>query len=468
MNKFSLLVIAGLGLTAMVACDDIDESLGVPQTNPQLPMISTEILSVQTETSVINLASLPADAKVATIVESTDFPDGYTASVPFVQVSPTADFATFTELSATTDEDGAVYVDKDAWDAAQKKLVGKNPNEATNYVRYAVTVTNGKETVRLGGQSYFYDESPVQIKPIDLFGGQVIEQEYYIVTNVSGWSIENAIKMANSGKDAYDDPSFSAILNVPDGGIEYVIIPGTTYAAGQFGLNYGVDPSGMLVESTGAMSTTPGSLTEAGPYMVTADMHNLTTSDKLAIETLYTPGNSNGWQQAASQQLTTTDYKNYSGYAFLDGQFKLTSQADWNGINYGLKDGEVSTVWNADNFSVDAPGLYFVQFNVITLEYSFMPISAIGLIGDATPGGWDADTPLTPSADYLTWTATVKFGNGEFKFRTNNDWGANPNLGGSLDNLVRDGNNIATPGDGTYLVTLDLSSIPYTATLTPQ
>lgn len=87
------------------------------------------------------------------------------------------------------------------------------------------------------------------------------------------------------------------------------------------------------------------------------------------------------------------------------------------------------------------------------------------MIGNATPQGWDASTALT-SDDYLVWKGTVAMTEGEFKFRANDNWDIN--LGGSLDDLVQGGDNIKSPGAGTYEVTLDLSKLPYTATFTKK
>ena len=64
----------------------------------------------------------------------------------------------------------------------------------------------------------------------------------------------------------------------------------------------------------------------------------------------------------------------------------------------------------------------------------------------------------------LVYSADVKLkGSGEFKFRANNGWDIN--LGGNLSALTAGGDNIATPGEGTYTVTLDLSQVPYSATV---
>ncbi len=52
---------------------------------------------------------------------------------------------------------------------------------------------------------------------------------------------------------------------------------------------------------------------------------------------------------------------------------------------------------------------------------------------------------------------------GEYKFRCDNDWAIN--LGGSLDNLTFGGDNLNFTEAGTYTVTLDLSKVPYSATV---
>jgi hypothetical protein len=45
-----------------------------------------------------------------------------------------------------------------------------------------------------------------------------------------------------------------------------------------------------------------------------------------------------------------------------------------------------------------------------------------GIIGGATPGGWDADTNMTPNTDGTEWTWTGDLIAGEFKFRSNDSW----------------------------------------------
>ena len=179
---------------------------------------------------------------------------------------------------------------------------------------------------------------------------------------------------------------------------------------------------------------------------------------------LYTPGDSNGWTHANGQMLYTNDGAEYVGYVHLTGSFKFTDAPDWAHGNYGAGEEEgVLYPGSNDNFSVAEAGLYWAKVNTAALTYSLTLINTIGVIGDATEGGWDNSTALTPSDDFLTWTGDVVLKGGEFKFRANNGWDVN--LGGDLTDLTQGGENIASPGEGTYTVTLMLNELPYQATV---
>lgn len=461
-------MMAGLGMT-FVACDDIDESSALPQSNPQLDMIKAENVKVEsTVTSTIDFATANEYIGIARVEDGTDWPEGYKAEVPFVQVSPSEDFSVYRQLDAVTDDNGEVSVDADAWDAAQVAMVGKNPAQVTYYVRCAVNAVGGGQTIRMGGDKHFYGNFSVQVKPIDLFNGQVIEQEYYVVTSDTGWDISKAIKCNHTDKDAYDDPVFSAIVNAPAEGVEYVIVPGTTYYAGSFGLNYGVDATGALVESNGERSPEPGMIADKGPHMITVNMLNLTGEQKLAIDFFYTPGQANGWSQLASQKIPTRDYVNYNGYAYVDAMFKFSSGETWDqGLDLGYESpGVLNPAPGSGNINVEETGLYYCWLDPIALKYSLTLVKSFGVIGNATPGGWDAETALQPSADYLVWSGKMNLTDGELKFRANNSWDIN--LGGTPEDLYQNEGNLTSPGAGTYLITLDLSTVPYSCTFTRQ
>ena len=207
-----------------------------------------------------------------------------------------------------------------------------------------------------------------------------------------------------------------------------------------------------------------------GPYNITIMP---IPEEKIVFDYLYTPGQYNNWSQADSQRLYTfagdLHYVEYKGFAVLESIYKYTSSLDWNvGINFGAgeEEGTLSTDDDADNLTVGQTGLYYNFVNVDELTYSTYYVTTIGLIGDATPGGWNDSTPLM-SEDYLIWTGDVYLVPGGYKFRCNDEWVVD--LGGSPNELefgTNGAGNIEFDGEeGTYTVTLNLTTLPYTCTL---
>ena len=110
-------------------------------------------------------------------------------------------------------------------------------------------------------------------------------------------------------------------------------------------------------------------------------------------------------------------------------------------------------------------GNYIVEFNTKTGDYSFLVIpdyTSIGIIGDATPGLWDTETPLTQSAtDPAMWSVRAIFTDGEAKFRANNDWPINWGAGDFPMGVgLLDGPNIPVPA-GEYIVTFNTATGAY-------
>lgn len=93
-------------------------------------------------------------------------------------------------------------------------------------------------------------------------------------------------------------------------------------------------------------------------------------------------------------------------------------------------------------------GRYLINFNSKTLAYEFIPVEyyqVVGIIGDATPLGWDADTDmeLNPLGDSTDWKLRVVLTDGELKFRANHDWAVNWGSGDFPTGVgIRDGANI--------------------------
>lgn len=462
---------------AFTACDDIEDSSSLPQTNPQLPGVDASNVSVtpgadaQTPIDLAAFNTIDEPVRIAKVNTPTDWPEGFTPSVPYMEMSLTEDFAAPCEVTTLMGAEGDILVEADVWDGAWKKAYQRNPSQRTVYLRFPVYAVNGTQRVRMGGLDTWYGAETVTVTPLNEFD-HVIEDAYYLVGSFCNWDLSQGIALEQSGYDPYDDPNFHTLFTVDGAGYEFVIVPASTVAAGSLSAGYYggeyaafTDPSGFLVASTDAATPASFLIDAAGSYEIKINMETLSYSYASAVTTLYTPGNSNGWNQGASQVLTTKDYKWFSGFAHLNGGFKFTTQADWNGVNYGAGSEEGTLSTEGGDLNAPADALYYVTVDIPNLKYALHEITSLGVIGDATPTGWDGQTNLTPSADFLIWTGTVVMKDGEFKFRMNDNWDIN--LGGDLNGLSEGGANIPVSA-GTYEVTINFTAVPYTATLTAQ
>ena len=209
------------------------------------------------------------------------------------------------------------------------------------------------------------------------------------------------------------------------------------------------DASGTIYY-TGDSWGTPQSMViaGAGTWIVTLDMNNLTYTVGKPI--LYMAGDANGWDQI--DILNSDDGVHFTGYMYLNQNgFKFCTQPNWDGTNYGgAFFGE-----SEDNIMMtQEAGFYQVDVDLSAKTYTLSPFN-IGIIGNATPSGWGADTDMTYNPTERCWELkNVKLTDGEMKFRHTNDW--NLNWGGPLDALVHDGDNIAVAA-GTYDIKLEVN-----------
>ena len=190
-------------------------------------------------------------------------------------------------------------------------------------------------------------------------------------------------------------------------------------------------------------------ITGQGHFQVTLDAVNFTYSIAPAKAYLYMAGDANKWSHVDA--LSSPSFNNiYKGYMYLNQNgFKFCTEANWNGTNYGA---DFSTARDAGNIIMSEPeGFYQVIVDLNEKSYALTAISTIGLIGDATPGGWSEDTPMEYDKENRCWVVTTDIGEGEFKFRANKDWGIN--WGGEKDNLTQDGANLKE-APGRYTIKL--------------
>jgi len=123
----------------------------------------------------------------------------------------------------------------------------------------------------------------------------------------------------------------------------------------------------------------------------------------------------------------------YSGY-LQASEFKfITIPGDW-GTSLGKADADGQLRQDGGNIVIATAGWYKIEVSTTDLTYTVTPItapneesdySAIGIIGDATPGAWDSQTDmvqLTFNKHIWVLTSVALEGDKEVKFRANNAW----------------------------------------------
>ena len=466
-----LFVLPLLG-AALMGCDEIEYSDAKPVENPQLPAITENDFSITPSSALVSGIDLEA-LNAMTSDPSTFMVELYrinvlTENLPEsaevmgeIEFSLSNQFDNAFNLTDVTTVDGVVSVPLSSLIYTRGTMISaKDPREYTIYYRVPVYVNLNGGQYKLGNKDFYYNEGD-SFPETGIYPGYVVEEAYYLV-GPNGTSLDNAIKFEHSGYNIYDDTIFTVSAKFSEGNSSWYIVPESVYSTGSLNtaLCYGAqDPSALtgILELGGKA----GNVADNSKYSFQINLSTLSyeISPIADFEYLYTPGNSNGWSQTASQKLFTSNYENYTGFAYLDGGFKFTSADNWDGINYGAGEEEGTLSTTGGDLTADK-SLYWCDVNITELTYSLTPITAVGMIGDFN--GWGGDAEMTPSEDYLIWTGTLTTTGGGWKFRMNNDWAIN--LGGSYDNLVPNGADLSNEA-GTYTVTLDLSKLPYSCTV---
>ncbi len=189
---------------------------------------------------------------------------------------------------------------------------------------------------------------------------------------------------------------------------------------------------------------------------------------------IWVAGSFQGWDATNFISLTShPDNGVYEGYLYLpEGQldFKLyQNENDWGPDSWGTDNDGSGTIYVANeaccNFVAEVSGMHWVEVDIPNLTYKLIPIGW-GVIGDATPTGWDSDTDLVYNSETQALEVTLDLtSGGSFKFRANDEWVHAFGIDGEgnlvysdhITNGFTDGtNNLTVAEDGNYTISLDL------------
>ena len=294
-----------------------------------------------------------------------------------------------------------------------------------------------------------------------------IADAYYLVGGNGAWGNDKSQKFSHSDKDVFEDPIFTYVLT---GGSDL------WFAFGDGDALDAIDAGdwSRLFGTKGASEDLSGSFDRrynldgdhsfhvdgsAKFYRFTINALDMTYEiTPLNFDPyVYFIGATDGWTNAEQRLALTDDSGIYTGFLYCadpngwGNEFKFQKvPGDWGTeINTGMMTGGITGDFadGGGNFKATAgEGVYYVTLDMASMSINAVRINNMNLVGDFN--GWNA----ADDAQQMTWDAEnfcyVITGAGVtangWKFTANNEWGIN--LGGELDALKANGDNISAVG----------------------
>ncbi|HSM48177.1 MAG TPA: SusF/SusE family outer membrane protein, partial [Draconibacterium sp.] len=199
------------------------------------------------------------------------------------------------------------------------------------------------------------------------------------------------------------------------------------------------------------------------------------TKSTKAYPVIYVPGgyqkaagySEGDWSPADAPQLASVNSdNNYEGYIYFSkegDEYKFTAGPNWD-VNWGDNDADGTLEPNGANIKAPAAGLYKINVNLNDFLVTSVK-TEWGVIGDATPNGWDSDTNMDFDPASKEWKIIIELKKGSFKFRANDGWDINLGDNGANGTLEYGGDNIAIAEAGKYEIKIKLGTPYYTYTV---
>lgn len=429
---------------SMVSCTEDYTDWANPQSNPEEEAVAFGNGSVA-PVDVINLADVTGDkVKVASIVAPTSTKDTYTPSFKINFDGQTFDI----------DADGNM---------AKADLVnyitgkwGKRPTERDIDATLDAWQSNGSTAAKMATSETF------QVKAIP--EAPFIDAAYYLVGDLTEWSLDTKLKFAHSDADVYEDPVFTLMFTTTKDDQCWKIIPqgnvdkGNIWAVenapeGVVGIEVDGDKamSGkLLTTNSEGNKAGAGKIAKAGIYQMTINMMDYTYTIKQIAPEYYLVGKLQGWSSEPKDKTClmyaeTPMVQSYTTQWNDDANLKIWLGSDWGDWNnaYGsatMADANTPT----GNLKVDnkagaivcpEPGAYYTfTADFSTMTYSWTKLEnqnptayeKVGLIG--VGGDWDNDVDMTEVTPH-NWFIEKNIPEGSFKIRANHKWDDAANWG---------------------------------------
>lgn len=262
--------------------------------------------------------------------------------------------------------------------------------------------------------------------------------------------VKNVLQIAKKGTNFAEPVS----VNIEDGVVKKAF---TVQEFNALMLNLGLDVNVAADIEARVTSSVNGAMT------VNTQSLPVKVTPYALISYLYVPGAYQDWSPATAETLVSATsngiYIGYINFVTPNSEFKITTARNWDN-SYGTTD-NTNLVYNGgSDLKAANAGYQKLTVNTNTLTFALEAYSW-GIIGDATPGGWDSDTDMKWNSANQTWeiASVPLIGGKEIKFRLNDAWAVN--YGGSNGTLAAGGDNIKVSESGNYKIVFDLINLKY-------
>ena len=445
MKKLSIYITVLLA-AALTACnEDFNEGVASPQSYGQ-EEAAGKITFTATGVDPINLGNVEEESVAVAV---------FTA--PAVEEEATLSYKMKLDNKVTLAVDDKGHVATEDLQNAVAQIYGIRPVERTMNAVLTAYVAIGKTVYAAPAESYELKVTPE---------APVIEGAYYLTGSLT---FDKAVAFSNKSGDVYANPIFTVTvpaLTNSDGVVQASEFTIQSVSGRKYGTLQAEALEGNLVQKDDANAIQIPAGDDYRSVKITIDMMNgIYKVEKLSYANFLWVPVSSSWSPYNSATLSGVDAKLQFGMVSIEKEFKLTASSSWNGGDYGysyfITRNGVLPVDGNDNMQVSESGIYFLKVNLYDnkKEISAVKINSIGLIGDATVGGWDekAETDMPYDDTEKCWSTTTTLSANHFKIRINKDW--DTAIGGSMDALNADGgaDNIALDTPGEYTVKLYLN-----------
>ncbi len=293
--------------------------------------------------------------------------------------------------------------------------------------------------------------------------------EFTTLANILTWYIPGDYVTASypgSGLTDWTPGNSPYIMSTIDNGssLEGYVYMANTDNAWKFatqpnwnGPNYG-DGGGGVLDANADNIHSP-----SGYYKLTADADAGTFTAVPTVWGVIGSASPLGWDDETPLTYSPEN-KRWQGVMHLtaaDIKFRANHDPAWT-YNYGSNAADGTLQDGGSNIPVKVESDYVIILDLSTPNKYTYTLNRWGLIGDATPGGWNDDTNMTWDAGNTVFTVTLDLVAGSFKFRANDGWDVN--YGGNLNGLNAGGDNIAIAEAGNYTITFDPWGLTATVT----